>query len=899
MTFRSVLERLGLVAAAAPESGYDAFISYSHAADDRLAPALQRGLQRFAKPWYRRRALRVFRDDASLSADPGLWSSIARALDGSRHLILLASPQSAQSPWVGQEAEYWREQKEPERILIVLTSGEIAWDATSSDFDWTRTTALPTELRGAFREVPRFVDLRWARESDHLSLSHPRFRDAIADLAAPVHGIPKDELAGEEVRQHRRTVRIARAAAAALACLTLASVLFGAFALLQRNEARNQRDVARSRSLVQAAATNLDGQVDLAALLSLEAFRLRPSAETRSGLVSAVQRAEHMTGVLHAGQAVDEIAFSSDGTRLAAAGTENVLIWDLEDRERAPATVAVARATELAFSADGHTLAVGRPGSVTLWSLDPRPKLLGRIRLREATALAFTTGGGLAAVGRSRVLLFDASGRARRTWPVPDVSAAVFSPDATAVVVARPRELRMIDLAGREAPVRRAVPEIFGTVAFSPDGKRVAALDLRGEDVRVWTPASGRLRPLALKRPAAALTFTPDGRSVAVGGKDGDVAFLPLGTSEPDPDLDGPSGSVSDLAYAGASVLATAGASGTVVLWDPTATASQRVLFSTTPIADLDVAQHARAVVVGGQLMPPATVLTFDDQPAQHRTLATTVTAVAIDAAGERVAVAQRGVVLHELDGGKRRIHPATGMLPILAVAFSSDSVVASAIPDGVQLYDTETDKALDPLRVDGTPSGLAFGGDGELIAVGTSRGSTVWDARDAELVHEAVAGRAVSEVALSSSGRLVASATSGRVEVWDARRAEIRFETRIDLDVQTSLAFSPDESTLAIGTGEIGTGAGELVLVDAESGRRLGAPLATPGGPVADLDFGPDGQTLVVGTQEGLVTLWDDVLWSDFQAMRERLCAVAGRSLTAEEWEEQLPGQSYRSTCP
>jgi hypothetical protein len=43
-------------------SGYDAFISYSHALDGALAPALQTGLERFAKPWYRPRALRVFRD---------------------------------------------------------------------------------------------------------------------------------------------------------------------------------------------------------------------------------------------------------------------------------------------------------------------------------------------------------------------------------------------------------------------------------------------------------------------------------------------------------------------------------------------------------------------------------------------------------------------------------------------------------------------------------------------------------------------------------------------------------------------------------------------------------------------------------------------------------------------
>ena len=41
---------------------YRAFISYSHAADGKLAPTLQAALQSFAKPWYRLRSIRVFRD---------------------------------------------------------------------------------------------------------------------------------------------------------------------------------------------------------------------------------------------------------------------------------------------------------------------------------------------------------------------------------------------------------------------------------------------------------------------------------------------------------------------------------------------------------------------------------------------------------------------------------------------------------------------------------------------------------------------------------------------------------------------------------------------------------------------------------------------------------------------
>src|SRR5215211_5464735 len=88
-------------------SSYDAFISYSHAADGRLAPALQAGLQRLAMPWYKPRALRVFRDDTGLGVNPALWDSIASALESSRFFLVLVSPEAAASAWVNREIEQW------------------------------------------------------------------------------------------------------------------------------------------------------------------------------------------------------------------------------------------------------------------------------------------------------------------------------------------------------------------------------------------------------------------------------------------------------------------------------------------------------------------------------------------------------------------------------------------------------------------------------------------------------------------------------------------------------------------------------------------------------------------------------------------------------------------------
>src|SRR5258705_7059638 len=138
---------------------YDAFVSYSHAKDKPIAAALQSVIQRLGKPWYRRRALRIFRDDTSLSATPGLWPSIESALAQSRYMILLASPDAATSPWVAKEVAYWLGHKSADTLLIALTDGDLSWENAAGDFIWRKGVALPPVLAGRFRSEPRLVDL--------------------------------------------------------------------------------------------------------------------------------------------------------------------------------------------------------------------------------------------------------------------------------------------------------------------------------------------------------------------------------------------------------------------------------------------------------------------------------------------------------------------------------------------------------------------------------------------------------------------------------------------------------------------------------------------------------------------------------------------------------------------
>jgi hypothetical protein len=293
--------------AARPVPRYDAFLSYSHAGDDRLAPALQAGLHRFAKPWYRLRSLRVFRDDASLSADPALWVAIERALASSEWFLLLASPEAARSEWVEKEVAWWLSHRGPARLLVILTAGELAWNADGDGVDGARTTALPASALTGLALEPRWVDLRWAQSADDVSLANARFRDAVAEVAASVLGQPKDELLGEDVRQHRRTKRVVRAAITTLSAFLLAAVAAAVVAIDQRRDAISQRDravreatIARAQALAAQAQLSLEttslsaelgtARPDRAALLAIESLRMSPTLEADQALRNSLAK---------------------------------------------------------------------------------------------------------------------------------------------------------------------------------------------------------------------------------------------------------------------------------------------------------------------------------------------------------------------------------------------------------------------------------------------------------------------------------------------------------------------------------------------------------------------------------------------------------------------------------
>jgi len=187
------------------------------------------------------------------------------------------------------------------------------------------------------------VDLRFARTEEQLDLNNPTFSAAIADIASPMRGVPKDELESEEVRQHRRTIRSAWAAGGVLVLLGILAAVAAVFAVGQRNEAQTQQaaaeesaDFARSRELSASSLNAIGEDPELAILLSLASISSNPAGrDAPIDLVATLRSAISADRLLHV-QLVDDsrewmaMDLSPDGTQLAVGvgGTSELRVYD-------------------------------------------------------------------------------------------------------------------------------------------------------------------------------------------------------------------------------------------------------------------------------------------------------------------------------------------------------------------------------------------------------------------------------------------------------------------------------------------------------------------------------------------------------------------------------------------
>jgi WD40 repeat protein len=238
------------------------------------------------------------------------------------------------------------------------------------------------------------------------------------------------------------------------------------------------------------------------------------------------------------------VAFSADGTLLAAAGDKSLTIWSCASGRYTPLLEEVSETSRcLAFSADGRTLAIGTDdGSIRLWdmpSVNERAVLRGHVGVVRSVAFSADT----------RRLVSTSENRSIMLW------------DAVDGVPIGPLQLDRVG---------------YNTVlfaAFTADGRHLAVSEASCDptDVTLLDAETGKVRHRLTGHSTGveAITFSPDGRILATAGQDYCIKLWDWAhASEPTTLSDGV-GHVKSLAFSrDGAWLAFAGDDDTMRIWD-------------------------------------------------------------------------------------------------------------------------------------------------------------------------------------------------------------------------------------------------------------------------------------------------------------------------------------------
>jgi WD40 repeat protein len=242
--------------------------------------------------------------------------------------------------------------------------------------------------------------------------------------------------------------------------------------------------------------------------------------------------------------AVNPIAYSADGSRIATISNGAIRVWDVATGAEVASPGSEPHGSYLTFTPDATRLVSGdvtQPLHVWDASDDPATKTLlpaGQPKGVAIDALCFSEDDKILAIGSSEggFGLWEVKSRRRAHilsgFPTGFRSkAAACSPQgpylATGSGGTNDGTIRIWDMNSGE-PIRAFAGPISGVtvLAYSRDGSRVAS-GSTDKTVSIWDVKTGRIvRTMTLAHSPVALDFSPDGHHiVSASGEDGEVVF--------------------------------------------------------------------------------------------------------------------------------------------------------------------------------------------------------------------------------------------------------------------------------------------------------------------------------------------------------------------------------------
>ena len=302
-------------------AAYLAFISYSHA-DERIAAATHRRLENFRVPrpligqetQYGKvpgRIRPVFRDREEFPASADLGRTIREALAAARTLVVICSPRSARSRWVGEEIRHFKRLGRAQHIYCLLADGEpVAASVAASE----RASFHPALLE-RFDECGRQGE-GTPPEPLAVDLGEGGLSTAGVKLAAGILGVGYDDLHQRVRRQRLRNRGL-------LTGLLAVIVAAGSWLFI---DGLQEKRLNRARQLA-GQAEQLYAERPLAGLaLALHALAVAPRRDesTWEAIADTARRLATRARVASLGKQVENVIPSADGSRLAVDHAESV-----------------------------------------------------------------------------------------------------------------------------------------------------------------------------------------------------------------------------------------------------------------------------------------------------------------------------------------------------------------------------------------------------------------------------------------------------------------------------------------------------------------------------------------------------------------------------------------------
>jgi WD40 repeat protein len=154
------------------------------------------------------------------------------------------------------------------------------------------------------------------------------------------------------------------------------------------------------------------------------------------------------------------------------------------------------------------------------------------------------------------------------------------------------------------------------------------------------------------------------------------------------------------------------------------------------------------------------------------------------------------------------------------------------------------------------------FSDDGSVLATAAGAEVRLWRGRDGQPIGSPMShARNVTILRFSPAGNMLATGTddltSGEVRLWDTNSSRPLTGSFAQGRAIADIAFRHDARRLAVGTNS--EGFGSVRIWDTCGGAPLGRPLEPERGPaVTDVEYSPNGDVLLVTTEDGTARSWD-----------------------------------------